>query len=297
MEAKYKSLSVFEFQQRFPDDRSCHAHLAKLKWEAGYKCKKCGNGKYCNGNQEYDRQCTSCHYVESATAGTLFHKVKFPVLKAFWIIYFVSTNKKGIASTELSRKLELRQKTCWLFKQKVMKAMESSGRYPLTGMVEADEFVVGQQEEGTTGRENKKKKLVAIAIERHGKSGASRMYARHIDNASFQQLGPFIGQTVDRGARLRTDCWPGYTGLKDSYENFCQVPSGPKGSNFKTLHRVIMGFKAWLRGMHSRVVHIQAYLNEYCYRYNRSFMKEGIFDNLLNRMVGRGPCPYKAIIA
>jgi hypothetical protein len=51
--------------------------------------------------------------------------VKFDLVKAFYIVYFVATNKKGITSTELSRKLELRQKTCWSFKRKVMKAMKA----------------------------------------------------------------------------------------------------------------------------------------------------------------------------
>jgi hypothetical protein len=58
-----------------------------------------------------------------------------------------------------------------------------------------------------------------------------------------------------------------------------------------------MGFKAWLRGIHSHADHLQAYLDEYTYRYNRSFMKEGIFDNLLNRMVQGAPCGYKQIIS
>ena len=76
----------------------------------------------------------------------------------------MSTNKQGIASTELSRKLGLRQKTCWLFQQKVMKAMVSSGKYPLMGKVEVNETVVGQQEEGVVGRQNNRKKQVVLAI-------------------------------------------------------------------------------------------------------------------------------------
>ncbi|MGB7393852.1 MAG: IS1595 family transposase, partial [Pricia sp.] len=35
--------------------------------------------------------------------------------------------------------------------------------------------------------------------------------------------------------------------------------------------------------------------DEYCYRFNRSFMKEGIFDNLLKRMVNAPPCYIKNI--
>lgn len=166
MEAKFKSLSVFEFQERFPDEESCMKYLADLKWSKGYRCKKCGHERWCKGHNSYDRKCTRCNFHESPTAGTLFHKVKFSLLKAFWIVYYVSTNKKGIASTELSRKLQLRQKTCWLFKQKVMQAMKSSCRHPLQGQVEVDEFVIGGQDEGVKGRKNKNKKLVIIAIEK-----------------------------------------------------------------------------------------------------------------------------------
>jgi len=89
------------------------------------------------------RQCTKCGYQATPTSGTLFHKVKFPLLKAFYIVYFMSTNKKGISSTELSRKLDLRQKTCWSFRTKVSKAMKRSKKHPMDGQVEVDEFVVG----------------------------------------------------------------------------------------------------------------------------------------------------------
>ena len=146
MEAKYKSLTIFEFQERFPDEESCLRYLSEMKWSKGYKCKHCGHVNYCNAARSYDRQCTSCRYTESPTSGTLFHKVKFSILQAFYIVYYVSTNKKGISSTELSRKLGLRQKTCWLFKQKVMRGMKSSGNFPLVGEVELDEAVIGKQE-------------------------------------------------------------------------------------------------------------------------------------------------------
>ena len=126
MDRKFESLTVFEFQERFPDDESCMKYLSEVKWGKGYVCSKCGHAHYYAGKQIYSRQCTRCNYIESVTSGTLFHKLKFSLRKAFYIIYYVSTNKKGISSTELSRKLGLRQKTCWLFKQKVMRGMKSN---------------------------------------------------------------------------------------------------------------------------------------------------------------------------
>ncbi len=141
----FESLTIFEFQKRFPDDRACLDYLCGLQWASGFVCPKCGNTKYCKGMKEHTRQCTKCNYQMSPTSGTLFHKVKFSILKAFYIVYYVSTNKKGISSTELSRKPGLRQKTCWLFKQKVMRAMKSSGNNKMKGKVEVDETVVGGQ--------------------------------------------------------------------------------------------------------------------------------------------------------
>ncbi len=292
MEQQFQSLTIFDFQARFPDDRACMQYLSELKWADGYLCPKCGNAKYCAGDKEFSRQCTKCRHISSPTSGTLFHKVKFPLLKAFYIVYYVSTNRKGISSTELSRKLGLRQKTCWLFKQKVMRGMKSSGQFKITGKAEVDETVVGGQEEGVRGREKNKKKLVVFAIERKGK-GVSRVYGKVIGKSSAKELGSFMKDTIEPDTEIKTDEWTGYKPLKKDFANLRQVPSGKKGDNFPDLHRVIMGFKGWLRGMHHRVENLQAYIDEYCYRFNRSNMKDGIFDNLLRRMVKADPLPYK----
>lgn len=294
MEQKYKSLSLFEFQERFPDGASCLEYLAKQKWTNGYQCNRCNHEHYCDGATLMSRQCTSCGYIESPTANTLFHKVKFDLLKAFYIVYFVSTNKKGITSTELSRKLSLRQKTCWAFKRKVMKAMASSQDHPLIGKVEVDETVVGGQEEGVRGRQNNSKKLVVVGIEKK-KKGVSRVYARVILTADSKSLGSFMLDHISLEADITTDKWTGYIPLKKSFVNLNQIASGPKGKNFPELHRVIMNLKSWLRGQYHHVKDLQAYLDEYCYRFNRSFMKETIFDNLLIRMINSPPCFIKSI--
>lgn len=294
MEQRFKSLSLFEFQEQFTSSDDCLVYLSDIKWKSGFVCRKCGHTRSCSGEMAYSQQCTSCRYVESPTAQTLFHKVKFDLLKAFYIVYFVSTNKKGITSTELSRKLALRQKTCWSFKRKVMKAMKSSKDYPMEGDVEVDETVFGGQESGVRGRQNKHKKLVVIGIEKKRK-GVSRLYARVIDKANATNLGGFMRDHISTKANVTTDKWTGYQPLKKDFKNLVQIYSGDKGGNFPELHRVIMNLKGWLRGVHHHVWDLQDYLDEYCYRFNRSFMKETIFKNLINRMVYAEPCYIKNI--
>jgi transposase-like protein len=294
MESRFKSLSIFEFQERFPDEYSCYAYLDELKWGNGFKCLKCGYTKSCKATRPFERQCNRCHNTVSVTSGTLFQGLKFSILKAFYIIYYVSTSNRGISSTELSRKLELRQKTAWFFKQKVMKAMGVSGDFLMEGKVEVDETVVGQQEEGTVGRKNKNKKLVVFAIEKKDK-GVSRVYGQVIKNASAKELGAFMKDNIDPNAKITTDDWAEYNPIMKGFGKMIRIKSGKKGRNFLDLHRVIMGFKGWLRGMHNSVKNLQAYIDEYTYRFNRDKMKEGIFENLILRMVNAEPYTYKTM--
>jgi hypothetical protein len=101
--------------------------------------------------------------------------------------------------------------------------------------------------------------------------------------------------TKSSSIKITTDKWTGYIPLKADFENLTRVASGKKGSNFPELHRVVMNLKSWLRGVHHHVNDLQDYLNEYCYRFNRSFMKENIFDNLMKRMIEAEPCYIKNI--
>lgn len=151
--------------------------------------------------------------------------------------------------------------------------------------------VVGGQEEGVKGRKNNRKKLVVFAIEKKGK-GVSRLYGKVINHSSSKELGEFMGSTVEKNTEIKTDKWRGYQPLKNDFPNLRQVGSGKKGKNFPDLHRTIMNFKGWLRGIHHHVDYLQEYIDEYCYRFNRSFMTNGIFDNLLKRMVAAKPDIY-----
>jgi len=129
-----KKFPLFDFMDRFPDEQSCVTYLSSQKWSGGFTCSTCGFGKSKQGKKKYNHRCLACGYEESPTANTLFHKLKFPLLKAFHMCYQLSVNKKGMSTLELSRQFGLTQKTCWFFKRKVQKAMQSSDLSPLDGV-------------------------------------------------------------------------------------------------------------------------------------------------------------------
>jgi hypothetical protein len=284
-----KFCTVFDFRNSFQDDESAKKYLFDYKWRAGYLCKKCGHTGSSLVGDKFTRQCNKCDYKESATSGTLFHKVKFPLWMAFWIVYQMSNRKKGESSMELSRSLGLRQKTCWLFRRKVQHAMKSSGNFPLQNQVEVDEFMIGGLDEQAVGRMIGKKRLVVIGMERIGETQVGRAYARVIPSADHSELGKFMDDHISTDPQVRTDKWRGYSPLKSKF-SIEQVKS-QNGKNFQKLHTMIMNLKGWLRGVHHKcsAKHLQGYLDEFFFRHNRRNNLETIFEKLIRRMMDEKP--------
>lgn len=118
-----QDLSFEEFTKAFPNEISCQKYIEELKWKSGYKCKKCGNDKYASVQKLRSRKCSKCDYVESSTADTLFHGVKFPLPKAFYLAYLTTSGSKTYTLDDLVEITELSKNTCWKFKQKVQERL------------------------------------------------------------------------------------------------------------------------------------------------------------------------------
>ena len=116
-----KSLTIEQFRAVFPDQLACYRFLERLKWESGYECSKCENTKYSEGNSKFARRCTKCGYNESITSNTIFHRIKFPIEKAFFILYATKDPRQQLTLDQLSELLDLRRATVWGFKKKIEK--------------------------------------------------------------------------------------------------------------------------------------------------------------------------------
>ncbi len=114
-----KKLEMDDFKKIFPDKLACYRYLEKLKWQESFQCKKCSNDKYFDGSKKFSRRCTKCGYSESITAFTIFHGIKFPIEKAFYLTYLAMNSRNDITLEELSETLSLRVNTIWSFKQKI----------------------------------------------------------------------------------------------------------------------------------------------------------------------------------
>ena len=297
MEKIFIGENILEFVDRFKTDDICREYIAEKKWENGYQCKHCGNAKYVAIKKHYSRECTKCKYIESCTANTMFHKVKFGIRKAFMIAFEMSCTTKNLSSEQMSKRYGIRQTTAWLFMQKVKIAMESSKSYPMHGNVQVDEFVIGGKETGKQGRSyDTKKAKVACAVELTDDNKIKRVYANVIENYSAESIQPLFDTHISKEASVKTDKWTAYQKIAKVY-SINQEKSDP-GKNFIQIHIIIHQIKSWIRTVQTHVDkgHLQKYLNEYCYRINRSIYKETIFDNLFCRLVKHEHIGWKNIV-
>jgi hypothetical protein len=291
----FTGMNLIEFTKRFQTDADCISYLIDIKWKDGMKCVKCDSEEFWKGKCSNNIRCKKCGYEESPTAGTLFHKMKFPLLKAFHICYRVSVSKKGMSTWGLSRELGLRQMTCWAFKRKIQEAMASSESFPLEGSVDVDELAIGGHDEGAQGRSKGDKKLISLSVEIREDGKMGRAYGKLINDYSTKELEKIFEAHISKeDAKVRTDKWTGYYPLQSKWD--IEMLKSDKGKKFPELHILIMNVKSWLRGIHHKCSekHMQAYLNEFFYRFNRRKFAGTIFHGLLVRLINCKPLYQKA---
>ena len=148
--------NLLEFADRFKTDLDCKKYLADIKWKEGFQCVKCSHKK-AQIRKDFSRTCNICSHQESATSNTLFHKVKFGVRKAFFIVFEMSTSTKSLSASYVSVRFSVTEKTARLFMLKIREAMESSENNLMTGIVQVNEFVLD-------GRKKDKKIKLAEVI-------------------------------------------------------------------------------------------------------------------------------------
>ena len=293
---KFTGENILEFTNHFPDDRACLQYMSDHKWTDGYTCKKCGHVKFTVRKKNLARDCNRCHHIESPTAGTMFHRLRFGIRKAFMITFEMSASTKGLSASQISKRYGISRTTAWTFMHKIRTAMQSSGKYPMKGNVQVDEFVFGGKESLKQGRskDSKKKKLIgALELTKTGK--VKRVYFKKIEDYSSKSLGEIFFSHISIEAQVLTDKWTGYVPISRVYN--IEQRYSDKGSGMKQMHTIIHQVKSWLRSIYSWVHegHIEKYLAEYSYRINRSIYKQTIFDNLIQRVIKAQPITYQAI--
>jgi transposase-like protein len=296
--------SLLEFQRRFPDDAACAAYLAAARWPEGFVCPECGCPRACLlVTKKHTYQCSACHRQTSVTAGTVMHGSKLSLTVWFWAAYLMATHSNGISARQLWRQLGLGSyKSAWLLCAKLRRAMVDPARDPLSGLVEVDETQISYRTRDDPpaggGRSGEGKLQVAAAVEVEGK-GPGRVRLAVIKDASATTLRAFLKVSVAPGATIKTDGWSGYPGAPGVTHEPHVV--GPMAAHIVLpwVHRIFSNLKTWALGVYHglRKDHLQAYLDEFVFRFNRRRTPHAAFRTLLGIGVAIKPATYKMLIS
>jgi transposase-like protein len=285
----YKNISFFEFQKMFSTERKCESYFFKRRWSNGFSCPRCKHSKYYYHSTRKLYQCKNCGYQVSLRAQTIFHKSRLPLRKWFWAIYLITQNKNGISALQLQKQLDIGSyKTAWLMVHKIRQAMRTrDNNYSLNGLIELDDAYFGQKNKpGKRGRGSENKASVLAAVEVPAKGGPRFAFLKKIDNMSKQSVLEQIKKNVKEQSTFKTDGYPTYKSL--SSEGYNHDPKVIE--NIQTLkehlpwvHIILANMKNSIKSTFHGVSkkHLQRYLDEFTYRFNRRFNEKLLFDRLL----------------
>ncbi len=304
-----RPMSRQQFEELFPDDGACARHLAELRWGDGFACPACGGTKGWElKGERFVRECADCGRQTSVTAGTVMHRSHLPLKTWFLAAHLVATHSNGISALQLQAQLGIGSyKTAWLLLHKLRRAMVDPDRSLLQGIAEVDEASVpcrdGSGAEGVKGVSGRGRSadgriLLAGAVELSECGKPRRIRLKAVESYASEALHGFVSDAVAPGARVVTDGWLGYSGLPDNpWEE--RVVGDRKAHEILTwIHRVFSNLKRWALGVHHglRRKHVQRYLDEFVFRWNRRRHRRTSLDSLLGIGLGLPPATYQDIV-
>jgi hypothetical protein len=322
--------SLPEFQHVFPDDKACAKYLETMRWPKGFTCPKCGHAgepyRFATRSSTVLR-CRECKVSTSLTAGTVMQSTHTPLSTWFWGAYLVTTQTPGQSALQFQRQLGLsRYETAFQILHKLRVGMVRperdgiGGEYP----VEVDECHIGGRTRGE-GHGVHDMATVVGAVEvrlrkdaenraakhKEAHSGgvplkklvyAGRLRLRVVPDRGTVALATFVTDNITKGSIVRTDAWRGYdrlTSLGYAHERL-MVGGDPEKleGHLPMIHLVFSNLKTWILGTHHGCIgqhHLQAYLNEFTYRFNRRFYPMTAFNSVLGLAANSASPTYEQL--
>jgi len=290
--------SVKDFNNEFPNDSACLDYVAEERFPGGVThCPKCGEDrKHHRVGNRTAYACDHCGHHAYPLKGTIFEKSSTSLRTWFYAMYLMGSTRCGISAKQIQRETGVTYKTAWrIFRQ--VRSLLSDGDVQLEGpTVEIDETYIGGRRKGKRGRPmrgDKVKTPVVAIVQRKGK-----VIAKAVPDAIGASLLPFVRDHVVPGSVIYTDEYAPY----EAIPRLKSTDGEPLNYRHKTINHgdgvyvrgdihtnSVEGFwmlvKTGIRGVYHSVStkHLQSYLDEYSFRFNRRHMGNQQFRSILER--------------
>lgn len=286
--------TAIEFEERFASEDDCRAYWIEARWGDEPACARCDATHVWWIRDDTAFQCAECGHQTSLTSGTVLEKTRKPLLMWFRAVFEISTRRTGISAKDLQRIMGFGSyKTAWSWLHKLRAALPREDAEPLGPFVQMDEALVG-------GKGGPHLELVLVAAEKYG-----RLRLAHANNNDEQTLKEFADEQVASAALVVTDGLASYNkkSLGTRVHEACVQSKTERRKNdaLQGCHWPISHLKRWLLGTHAGAVsdkHLQAYLTEFVFRYNRRKTKGvgRIAARVIERLVTHKPVTMRQII-
>ena len=283
--SKAKKMSLLAFQQEYGTESQCREYLFQKRWPEGFRCPKCGESNHCrlaNGAI----QCARCHHQTTVTAGTVMHRSHVPLVKWFLAMYFVSQDKRGISAVQLQSMVSATYKTAWYMLARIRKAMgQRDDTHRLSGIVEFDDAFFGGPTIGKKRGRGTEKMKVFVALSLDERENPRFLKMKVTKNIKQAAVKSFAEASIAPGATIRSDGYRSYSPALTAYDHQPAVYN-PDSALLHWIHIAISNAKAFVLGTYHGLPrkNLDAYLDEYCFRFSRRSFGPNLFDRLLVAM-------------
>jgi predicted nucleic-acid-binding Zn-ribbon protein len=299
-------MKLFDFTKHFPTEESCREKFKEIRIKEGVVCPKCGCTHHYWKTSKQVFQCSKCGYRQSLRANTVMHGSKLPFLYWFIAMHLLTATKHTFSASELQRQLgHKRYQPIWEMIHKLRSVMgKRDDKYTLTGNIELDEGFFSTETPNEKKSEKlkagagsqKKTKVLVIAestpeinprnINKPNKVGHIKMIV--IPNLKFATIDGEAVNAISPDSSITTDGSSSHVNFKNLFGEHKSQVIDPKdiGKVLPWVHIAIANAKTLFADTYHGVKpdFLQEYLNEYCYKFNRRYFGEDLFERLL--MIG-----------
>lgn len=285
---KLNKYTIRDLQRDFPNDKACLKWLIKYFYPSGIFCKNCQKvTKHHPIKSRPSYSCDICGNHVHPTANTIFQKSTTPLTLWFYAIYLLTATRAGISAKQLERELGVTYKTAWRMFHQIRKMMTDDNTR-LGGEVEVDETYIGGKGENRRFVANfneKPKEVIMGMVERQG-----RAKVRHVKGSGARSLLPQIYKNVKPNTQIYSDQWGAYRTLPKlgfKYNSINHLESYVnKSVHTQNVENLWSHIKRGITGVYRHVdsKYIQAYVNEYAFRYSQRNSSQAMFWALMGRV-------------